>query len=165
MGDPTSIDVIAPILGQIPSGVFILTASNGDNLETGMLTSWVQQASFSPPMVSVAVNNKRYLKEWLTQSPQVVLNYVGESQSHFLKHFGKGFEPDESAFTGLEIKRGETGLPILSDALGYLEGRITQTMNAGDHTVYLVEIIAGAAGESLDSEQPMVHIRKNGLGY
>ena len=49
-------DAIGPVLGRTPSGVFILTASSGDGQETGMLASWVQQASFDPPAITVAVN-------------------------------------------------------------------------------------------------------------
>ncbi|MBI3469346.1 MAG: flavin reductase family protein, partial [Planctomycetes bacterium] len=37
------IDPIGPILGRLPSGVFILTARDGTD-ETGMLASWVMQA-------------------------------------------------------------------------------------------------------------------------
>ena len=38
---------IAPVLGRIPSGIFILTIRHADQ-ETGMLASWVMQAGFEP---------------------------------------------------------------------------------------------------------------------
>jgi flavin reductase (DIM6/NTAB) family NADH-FMN oxidoreductase RutF len=156
---------ISPVLGRVPSGVFILTVSDGAGRETGMLASWVQQASFAPPMVSVAINRKRYVHDWLTKSPQVVLSLVGESQKEFLKHFGKGFEPHEPAFEGLEVAQGATGLTALTDTLGYLEGRVTGQADAGDHVVYLVEVTGGSSGPRLAHEKPMVHIRKNGFNY
>ena len=56
---------IAPVLGRIPSGVFILVAGDGTGRRTGLLTSWVQQASFEPPQVTIAVNKSRYLIDWL----------------------------------------------------------------------------------------------------
>lgn len=158
-------DEISPVLGRTPSGIFILTASDGAGNETGMLASWVQQASFSPPMVTVAVNKKRYLHDWLKKAPQVALSLVGSSQSGFLKHFGKGFEPAEKAFEGQSIARGVTGLPVLSEAMGYLEGRIAGEVDAGDHVVYLVEILGAGASPRLAEEKPMVHIRKNGFNY
>ena len=156
---------IAPVLGRTPSGIFILTAADADGRETGMLASWVQQASFDPPAVTVAVNRKRYLHDWLQERPQLALNLVGESQSDLLKHFGRGFEPDEEAFEGLDVVRGVTGLPLLAMALGYLEGRVTGRIDAGDHIVYLLEIEAGGGSSSLDDQRPMVHIRKNGFNY
>jgi flavin reductase (DIM6/NTAB) family NADH-FMN oxidoreductase RutF len=158
-------EIIGKVLGRTPSGVFVLTAGDGNGRETGMLASWVQQAAFEPPMVSVAVNQSRYLNEWLAKSPKLALSLVGESQGEFLRHFGKGFGPDEPAFRGLEINRGVTGLPVLAKALGYLEGRVTGQVEAGDHVVYLVEIEGAGAGGALPAERPMVHIRKNGFNY
>jgi flavin reductase (DIM6/NTAB) family NADH-FMN oxidoreductase RutF len=156
---------VGPVLGRTPSGVFILTASNGEELETGMLASWVQQASFDPPLVTVAVNRKRYLNDWLDKHPYMVLNLVGESQTEFLKQFGRGFEPDAPAFEGFEIGRAKNGLPTLAGALGYLEGKVRSRVEAGDSWVYLVEITSAGASELLESSGPMVHIRKNGFGY
>ena len=83
-----------PVLGRVPSGIFILTAGVGERA-TGMLSSWVMQAGFEPPMVSVGVKLGRYVCDWLTEGQPFVLNLVGESQSQLLKHFGKGFEPGE----------------------------------------------------------------------
>lgn len=81
-----------PVLGRISSGIYILTAGTGKRA-TGMLASWVMQAGFEPPMVSVAVKSGRYLAEWLTAGEPFVLNVVAEKQFDLLKHFGSSFEP------------------------------------------------------------------------
>lgn len=156
---------LGAVLGRTPSGIFILIAGDGEGKTTGMLASWVQQASFEPPQVTVAVNKKRYINEWLAKSPQLTLNLVGESQGHFLKQFGRGFEPDEPAFEGVETSTGENGIPVLSDCLGCLEGNVINSMEAGDHVIYLVELTAGQPSEELANSGPMVHIRKNGFNY
>ncbi|MCA9113591.1 MAG: flavin reductase family protein [Planctomycetaceae bacterium] len=157
---------VGPILGRTPSGVFILTAADGQGRETGMLASWVQQASFEPPVVTVAVNCKRYLIEWLEAQPRLALSFVGESQKELLRHFGRGFEPDVPAFEGLEISRdGATGLPVLADSLGWLEGEISGRLEAGDHVIYSVTVTGGASGPRLESEAPMVHLRRSGFTY
>jgi flavin reductase (DIM6/NTAB) family NADH-FMN oxidoreductase RutF len=162
---PADHDAIGRVLGRTPSGVFILTATDGQGRSTGMLASWVQQASFEPPLLTVAVNAKRYLNDCLKESPNLALNLVGEGQHHFLKHFGKGFEPDENAFEGMNTSTSQLGLPILSDALGYMEGTVQGQLTAGDHLVYLVEVRYAKAGENIGEVKPMVHIRKNGFNY
>ena len=156
-------DAIGRVLGRTPSGVFIMTAIDGQGRSTGMLASWVQQAGFDPPSLTVAVNAKRYVNDWLKASPKLAINLVGEGQSKFLKHFGRGFEPDQAAFEGIAIAESRLGLPVLADAVGYLEGTITAQMEAGDHIVYLLQIEHGQ--ELLTDVKPMVHIRKNGFGY
>src|SRR5688572_20884530 len=96
-------EAIASVLGRTPSGLFILTATDGGGNETGMLASWVQQASFEPPMLTVAVNRQRYLHEWLERTPFLGLSLLGSSQKKLLGHFARGFEPGQPAFDGLAV--------------------------------------------------------------
>ncbi len=163
--DPEQRDAVGAVLGRIPSGLFILTARSADGQETGMLASWVQQASFDPPAVTVAVNRKRYLNDWLRSAPGVVLNLVGETQKQFLSQFGRGFEPGQPAFNGVNMSRSPGGLPVLADAIGWLEGTAGEPIDAGDHLIYVVRITAAGRGANLDAEEPWVHLRHNGFGY
>jgi flavin reductase (DIM6/NTAB) family NADH-FMN oxidoreductase RutF len=156
---------IGAVLGRTPSGLFVVTAADASGRETGMLASWIQQASFAPPMITVAVNQKRYLNRWLDEAPRLAVSVLGESHRDILRHFAAGFEPDEPAFAGVEFGRGTTGLPVLSRALGYLEGDVTARLACGDHAIYVVKITGAGAAESVGQEKPMVHIRKNGFHY
>lgn len=150
-----------PVLGRVASGIFILTAGTGGRA-TGMLASWVMQAGFEPPMVSVAVKSGRYVAEWLTAGEPFVLNMVAEKQFEFLKHFGKGFEPNAPAFEGLAVTPCPRGVPILSDCLGHLQCEPVSHVDSGDHRIFLARVVRGG----LQSESPpMIHIRKSGKGY
>lgn len=155
----------APVLGQIPSGLSILTARNGESTETGMLASWVQQAAFAPPAITVAVNKSRYLHDWLVPGQTVAVSLIAETQKQLLGHFGKGFEPGTPAFNGLKIERSPSGLPVLSESIGWLEGAVSAMLDGGDHSIFLVRLTAGGAGTLLGAERPWVHVRKNGLHY
>src|SRR5687768_13076480 len=75
MGEPRSAGLsgLGQALGRVPSGLYILTARH-DGKATGMLASWVQQAGFDPPMVTVAVNRDRYVGDWITRSGRFALN-------------------------------------------------------------------------------------------
>ncbi len=156
---------IATMLGRIPSGLFVLTARSPSGEETGMLASWVQQAGFEPPSLTVGINAKRYLKDWLVPGASVALSQLGETQKSLLAHFGKGFEPDEPAFNGLETLKTPAGLTALSDSLGWIEGQVEGVLPAGDHDVVLIQVTAGGTGARHASEKPWVHLRKNGLKY
>ncbi len=156
---------LAAVLGKVPSGLFIVTATSGTGQSTGLLASWVQQASFEPPIVTVAVNNKRYLNAWLVAAPAVGLSLIGDGQKEFLKHFGAGFDIGQPAFEGLSVLQGRTGVPLLADALGFLEGHVVGSMEAGDHTIYAVSISHAGRGPNFSSLSPWVHLRKNGLKY
>ncbi|HTQ38529.1 MAG TPA: flavin reductase family protein [Pirellulales bacterium] len=149
------------ILGRIPSGLFILTIAHEGN-ETGMLASWVMQAGFDPPMVTVAVKQGRYVAQWLSANESFVLNLLRDDQKSLLSHFGHGFEPGTPAFTGLKVHRTSGNLPALTDALGHLECRPKTYFDSGDHRIFLAQVLAGHLAAD---GQPYVHIRKNGLRY
>ncbi len=163
--DPAMRETIGALVGRIPSGLYIVTVADGQGRETGMLASWVQQAAFQPLAVTVAIHQKRYLNEWIAATERIALSIVGQSQTDLLKHFGKGFEPDEPAFEGLATSTTPAGLTVLADSLGFLEGRVSGRLDAGDHRVYVVQLTAGGRGSRFGDESPYVHLRKSGRGY
>ena len=156
-----SVSQLAAVLGRVPSGLFVLTLEhNGE--ESGMLTSWVMQAGFEPPMVTVALKHGRHFAEWLAAGAPVVLNLMGEDQKSLVSHFGRGFERGEAAFVGLNVIRTAKGLPALGEAAGYLECVPKTHVDSGDHRIFVAEVVSG---HSASDGQPYVHIRKNGLRY
>ena len=158
---PVSQSPVSQTLGRLPSGVFILTVRH-EGQETGMLSSWVMQAGFEPPTVSVAVRHGRYVAEWLLAGAEFVLNLLPERDKSMLRHFARGFEPGEAAFEGLEIERSGKGVPILKGTVGHLECTPQQHIDSGDHHVFLANITGGAFSEG---HRPMVHIRHSGMRY
>lgn len=155
------IESVAQVLGRIPSGIYILTARSGIE-ETGMLASWVMQAGFEPPMVSVAVKKGRYVADWLRAGRPFVLNVVPEGQAKTLQHFGRGFAPGEPAFEGLDISRTPQGLAVLAGCLGHLECEPAGSIDSADHHLFLARVTGGSLARD---EKPMVHVRKSGLKY
>lgn len=157
---PESKSLVAA-LGRIPSGLFILTFRHGKQ-ETAMLASWVQQCSFEPPQVVIAMNEKRFVLDWLEKGAPITINILGEGQKDLLSHFGKGFEPNQPAFDGIRIERSDVSAPSLRDAHAVLDCRVTGKHRAGDHHLFVAEVIAG----KLQHEgRPGVHIRRSGANY
>jgi flavin reductase (DIM6/NTAB) family NADH-FMN oxidoreductase RutF len=151
-----------PVLGRVPSGIYILTIGAGERA-TGILTSWVMQAGFEPPMVSVAVRHGRYVGEWITAGQPFVLNLIGEENTELRKHFSRGFEPGQPAFDGLAISHCPRGVPVLNDAIGYLECEPVRHVDSGDHRIFLANVVRGKLNNA--SARPVVHIRKSGGSY
>ena len=148
-------------LGRVASGLFVLTARRGET-ETGMLVSWVQQCSFEPPQVTLAIKRDREILDWLTPGLLFTLNILDDTQTDMIVHFGRGFSLSEPAFAGLEVERPEGGAPVLSEALAYLECRVVSRCAAGDHDLIIAEVTGGRV---LNEGHSMVHIRKNGSHY
>lgn len=152
---------LAAALGRVPSGLFVVTARRGDD-ESGMLASWVQQCSFHPPHLCVAIRRERTIADWLTKGSIFVVNILGEMQTDMIVHFGRGFERGENVFEGVEVHHPDGSAPVLTEALAYLECRVAGRHPVGDHDLFLGEVIGGRV---LGDGKPMIHLRKSGMHY
>ncbi len=147
-------------LGQIPSGCFVVTARH-QGRSTGMLASWVQQAGFEPPAVTVAVKHGRPIQELIEASGHFVLNLVPEERGPMFRHFGKGYKPDEPAFEGLPTREEPEGV-VIEACAGYLGCKVMTWADSGDHRIYIGEVISGTSHGDME---PYVHLRNSGLNY
>jgi flavin reductase (DIM6/NTAB) family NADH-FMN oxidoreductase RutF len=148
---------IAAALGRVPSGLFVVSWRE-EAADRCMLASWVMQAGFTPPQVSVAIAESRGLLAAVDQGQPFAVSVLAESQRGLLARFGK---PGTDAFAGLDVHRTASGLAALSDAAAWMECRAVTRAAHGDHVVVIAEVVAagGAGGE------PAVHVRRNGLRY
>lgn len=157
----TPVPPLARALGRIPSGLFILTTGRGDDA-TGMLASFVQQAGFSPPVVTVALGKDRSIVPQLRLCGAFCLSILHDASSSLVKHFARGFEPGQPAFEGVEIAIGDNGVPYLTRAHAHLACRVVGETAWSDHLVFAGEVVAG---DRIDDEPPLTHVRKSGSSY
>lgn len=129
-----------------------------------MLASWVSQATFDPPGLTVSVAKDRAVESLLHPGSVFVLNILGEGNHlGMMKHFLKPFNPGEDRFVGVENQPAQNGCSILNDALAYLECRIENRMECGDHWLMYAVI---ETGNVLDTAHlTAVHHRKSGNHY
>ena len=148
-------------IGAIASGLFIVTSQQDGNAAS-MLASWVQQAGFNPPSVTIAVAKGRPIESFLTVGSPVVINIAEKGQGKIIGHFAKGFAPEADPFEGIETATAPSGQPYLTDAIAYLDATITGSLDAGDHIIVLATI---NAGDRLREGESAIHTRKNGFKY
>ena len=159
--DPTKLS-IGKALGRVPSGVYVLTAAH-DGKSTAMLASWVQQAAFAPPSVSVAIAKGRPVSDMIRASGQFALSVIAKDDTTLMKKYARGLKDDEDPFAGVHTRPGSLGVPILTDALAYLECRLSHTCDFdADHELFLAEVVAG---EMLRDGYAFAHQRGNGFHY
>ena len=163
MPAPAPTDGLAAALGRIPSGLFIVTWRAGD-ADRGMLASWVMQAGFEPPMVSVAVGTSRDLLGVVRAGGAFAVNVLADSQRSLLARFGKPPADGEDPFAGLALDRTPAGVAVFAEAAAWMECRAAgEAAAAGaDHVLVLGRI--GAAGGRPEAA-PIVHLRRSGLKY
>jgi flavin reductase (DIM6/NTAB) family NADH-FMN oxidoreductase RutF len=152
---------IARALGRIPSGLFIAT-TEVDGRRSGCLVSFVMQAGLEPPIVSLAIARDRSFLDDVRRSGRFALSVLDERSRRAMTVFTRRGRADESPFDKLAISTTRSGLPVLDDALAWLEGHVRGEHATPDHVILFAEVVA--AGVSRDGD-PHVHLRRNGLGY
>jgi flavin reductase (DIM6/NTAB) family NADH-FMN oxidoreductase RutF len=150
-------------VGHIPSGLFIVAVQDPSGAIDGYLASWIQQVSFEPMMVSLAIKPGRPAYDLITSGRPFAINVVGDHDKTYLKHFWKGYDPAQNPFKELPHKIGENGGVILTQAKSSIECEFVSSQRPGDHEIVFARVL----GSNLHSEEarPMVHIRKSGMDY
>ena len=150
-------------VGRILGSLCVVTAKQGD-ISSAMLASWVSQASFNPPGLTIAVAKDRALEPLMHSGNQFVLNVLKEGNHlGLMKHFLKPFAPGENRFADVASKEAENGCIILDDALAYLECSVQSRMEIGDHWLIYATVDNGQV-LNLDGVTA-VHHRKSGTHY
>jgi flavin reductase (DIM6/NTAB) family NADH-FMN oxidoreductase RutF len=130
------------ILKTIPYGFYITGVASGDGEANGFTTCWVSQVSFEPQQVVVAVRKDRRTHDMIEASGAFSLNFLDTEQEDLARRFTEAVEHENGSVGGVAYTTGETGAPLFEDAFANLECRVTNKMEAGDHTVYLGEVVA-----------------------
>ncbi|HBL15004.1 MAG TPA: flavin oxidoreductase [Cyanobacteria bacterium UBA11162] len=157
----SQIDRTAQAVGRIVSSLCVLAAKR-ENVTSAMLASWVTQASFNPPGLTVAIAKDRAVESLTHTGDQFVLNILKEGMN-VRRHFLKPFAPGEDRFAGLDIQDADNGCPIIQDALAYLECTVKSRMDCGDHWLIYAVVDNGKVLQS--TGMTAVHHRKSGHYY
>ncbi|MCE3234559.1 MAG: flavoprotein oxygenase family protein [Vampirovibrio sp.] len=149
---------IGAAIGRIPSGVFIITAKRGEQ-KIGMMGSWVAQAGFEPPCISVAVHPDREIYSAIEQSGSFCVNVLSNENMNLMKAFSR-YSPDQ--FDGVPHTETEYGL-ALDEAVAVMHCKLKSKCEAADHHLFIGEVVDGTYLNH--EEAPMVHLRKSGFNY
>jgi flavorubredoxin/flavin reductase (DIM6/NTAB) family NADH-FMN oxidoreductase RutF len=155
-------------LGRLSGGLYIVTARQGEGEAArsgAMVASWVSQASFDPPGLTVAVARDRAIESLLQVGDRFVLNVLAEGNHQLLlRHFLRRFPPGADRFAGVAILADVAkGGPVLTEALAYLDCRVLQRLEGGDHWLIYAEVEHGNVADA--DGRTATHHRKVGNHY
>jgi flavin reductase (DIM6/NTAB) family NADH-FMN oxidoreductase RutF len=133
-------------LRMIPYGLFVLTASGKDGSVAAATVNWVTQASFTPPLVVVGVKTDSGAHAMIKESRAFALNVLGKGQNAMAFTFFKPAQRAGETISGEPFRAGSTGAPILANTPAFVECRLVDTVERGDHSIFVGEVVdAGVA--------------------
>lgn len=141
------------ILGHWVSGVSIVATKKTDGKLCGLTANAIASVSLNPPLVLVCVEHGADSHDCIRTAGIFSINMLSTDQERIARRFAT-WEVD-TKFEGIAFHEEITGAPILDDALAWVDCRVHAEFPAGDHTIFVGEVVAGDATEG----SPLIYYR------
>ena len=144
--------------------VVTLVTCAGRGVENVLAVAWAMPVSADPPMVAVSISPKRYSYGLIGESGEFVVNVVSSEMLEAVWKCGSfsGREVDKFALAGLEKEPSKAVKPPrVKGALASLECRVANRVEAGDHVLFIGEVVAYSVDEkAFDMERGVWRLEK-----
>jgi flavin reductase (DIM6/NTAB) family NADH-FMN oxidoreductase RutF len=126
-------------LRMIPYGLYVLMAESGERVAASTI-NWAMQVSFAPPLVALGVKTDSGIHALIQESGKFSLNVLGKDQGELAFTYFKPQERDGETIGGQAFNRSPAGVPVLANAPAWIEGKLRETVDLGDHSVFVCEV-------------------------
>lgn len=134
-----------------PVPAVLVTCKSGDTVNV-FTVAWTGIVCSQPPKTYISVRPERFSYGLIAESGEFVLNLTTVEMCRAVDFCGvrSGRDVDKFAACSLETEPAETvAAPLLKDSPVSLECRVTDRISLGSHEMFLADIVAVRAEESL----------------
>ena len=129
---------------RFPAPVAVVTGSD-EREEFGLTVGSLVSLSLEPPLVGVSVGKDSARHEPMRNAGGFAVSLLSENQAHIAQHFARSGVPPVALWVGVATRPGVHG-PLLDGALAWLECTTWAEYDAGDHTLFLGEVVSMELG-------------------
>jgi flavin reductase (DIM6/NTAB) family NADH-FMN oxidoreductase RutF len=132
-------------------GLYVVTCVEGDEVNA-FTANWLSQVSFEPPLVAVSIENVSKSLPMIQRTHKFAVNVLQSGQRELAGALGKSGLKHPDKLKGIAYDTTPSGYIALRDALSWVACEVRQTMEAGDSTIVMAEVVdAGVitTGQSL----------------
>ena len=148
--------VFKDAMSHFPSGVTVITAYTSDNELVGMTASAFISVSLTPPLILESVSKNARMHDVLMQQDVYAVSILSDQQANVSNHFAgwstEGFEPELCSLYGVAV---------IKNSVARLVCKIVNRIDAGDHTLFLGEVISAEIEEQEDDLKPLVYYNRD----
>ncbi|HZD39304.1 MAG TPA: flavin reductase family protein [Terriglobales bacterium] len=130
------------VMGHFATGVTVITTRDIQGVPYGLTANAFISLSLDPSLVLISVDKTAHCYGCFHASKVFAVNFLSDEQEEISRRFAtKGIDK----FAGLEWYEGSNGAAILAGVIGYVECRMTEWHEGGDHTIIVGEIVNARA--------------------
>jgi 3-hydroxy-9,10-secoandrosta-1,3,5(10)-triene-9,17-dione monooxygenase reductase component len=142
------------VMGHFATGVAVVTSRTPDGRPCGMTANSLASVSLRPLLLLVCVNRQAASHACIVDGGAFAVSILEHGQEALARRFA-GREQRSARFDELAHRSEVTGSPVLDGALAWLDCRVTDVHDAGDHSIVVGEVVACDAREG----EPLVFFR------
>ena len=132
-------------------GMYVLSSKDSDRICASTVT-WVSQASFSPPLISVCIKKDTLSYEVVNDKKSFILHILGENQKNLATAFFKPTSTENSKINGHDFKIINE-LPLIKGFPAYMICSVKEIIEIGDHPLFLAEVKDAVIDQKSDGLQ------------
>lgn len=136
-------------LRMIPYGLYVVTAEAGDEVAAATI-NWVTQTSFDPPLVAAGIKADSGAHALIKKAGVFALNVLGKGQQDLAFAFFKPATKDGNTIAGQAYTPGSTGAPLLDACPAFVECKLVDTVERGDHSIFVGEVVDAGVRNAID---------------
>jgi len=132
-------------MARLPAGVVVITARVGDAFR-GLTASSLVSISLDPPLVLVGLERESATRAAVLETRAFNASLLTRSQEFLADRFAGRAPALDLEWRTLPHRLGTNGIPLLDGCAAWLECRLVQVHEAGDHDICVGEVQAAAIG-------------------
>lgn len=137
-------------LRMIPYGLYVLTAESPSGAVAAATINWVTQTSFAPPLVVLGVKADSGAHAIIKETGKFALNILGKGQQGMAFNFFKSHERQGDTIGGEPFGQSPAGVPILLQTPAWVECKLVDSMERGDHSIFVGEVTEAGVRQTLE---------------
>ena len=131
-------DLFRKTCGRFATGIAIATVSGPDGTPYGLTVNSFTSVSAIPPLVLICIDYRSTLLPYFRASSSYCVNVLATINKIFRNGSQTGSRTALKVWSGL---RAKSGSPVLAGCLAAMECSVTQTVEAGDHAIFIAEVL------------------------
>jgi flavin reductase (DIM6/NTAB) family NADH-FMN oxidoreductase RutF len=140
------------IMRYFASAVTVVTSALDSGELFGLTVTAFTSVSLEPPLVLICIRNESTARDLFVKSKRYCVNILSEDQREISEKFS--LTGEAGRFQNLDFFMGKGGSPIIRGGIGFIDCIIVGTYPAGDHTVFLGEVI----DLSSENKRPLLYL-------
>ena len=149
-------------LWRMPSGIYLLGSAFGGRRNL-MTHNWAMQVATRPKLLAVSVRKDALTHELVAGGLAFSLCFLRREDRALARVFTKpATEGEDGSLSGAPVRAGSTGVPVLAQAAAWLECQVRRALDAGDHTLFVGEVVDCSVP---DESAPLLRVEDTRLNY